>query len=243
MKITSVNNELIKETSKLIGGKGKLYRDKTNLFIIEGDKGIQEAISAGLEVVNIFSVEGYEDFSQRIEVTEAIISKLSEAKTPPKAVAVVKKPKYNWSDNFNKVILLESIKDPGNLGTILRSASAFNIDAIVLYGDTVDLYNPKCVRSTVGNLWKIPVFKMNDLSIFEHYQKIATLPKGNNVVPLKNYKLTDKILVMFGSEADGLSDELKEVATENVTIEMSPNVESLNLSVSVSIIMYELFTK
>lgn len=240
MKITSVNNDLIKETAKLIRGK---YRNETGLFLIEGQKGIEEAIKAKLDILHIFSVEGFEQLSQRIEVTEPVMAKISDTKTPPKTIAVVKQPKYEWSENYKKVCLLEGIKDPGNLGTILRSASAFGIDAIVLYGDTVDLYNPKCVRSTVGNLWKVPVFKMDDLSIFTNYERIATLPKGINVIPLKSYKPAEKLLVMFGSEAEGLSDELKTFATKNITIEMEENVESLNLSISASIIMYELFTK
>jgi len=239
MKITSVNNDLIKETAKLLRGK---YRDEAKLFLVEGVKGIEEAIDAKLEIVHIFSVEGFEDLPQRIEVTEPVISKISDAKTPPASVAVVKQPKYKWSEKFKKVILLEGIKDPGNLGTILRSAAAFKIDAIVLYGDTVDLYNPKCVRSTVGNLWKIPVFKMTDLNIFKDYEKVATLPKGVNAVSLKDYTPAEKVFIMFGSEADGLSQELKQIADKNITIETEDNVESLNLSVSASIVMYKLFS-
>lgn len=240
MKITSVNNELVKETAKLLKGK---YRDETGLFLIEGNKGIEEALKAKLEVIHIFSSEGFENYPQRIEVTEPVLAKISDAKTAPKAIAVVKQPIHKWSENFGKVILLEGIKDPGNLGTILRSASAFGIDAIVLYGDTVDLYNPKCVRSTVGNLWKIPVFRMNDLSVFKSFERIATLPKGENIIPLKSYNPKGQTVIMFGSEADGLSEELKKQATKNLTIEMSENVESLNLSVSASIVMYELFVK
>lgn len=238
MKITSVNNDLIKNTAKLLLGK---YRDETGLFLIEGEKGIEEAINSKLEIVHIFSTKGFENHPLRIEVTEPVLSKISDAKTPPKCVAVVKQPKYEWLDKFKKVVLLEGIKDPGNLGTILRSAAAFSADAIVLYGDTVDLYNPKCVRSTVGNLWKVPVFKIGDLNIFKDYERIATLPKGENVVLLKDYKSADRVLVMFGSEADGLSEELKNFATKNVTIEMNGNTESLNLSVSVSIVLYELY--
>ena len=238
MKITSVNNNLIKETAKLL--KGSKYRDTARLFIIEGNKGIEEALNAGLEIVNIFSVEGFENLPQRVEVTDAVLSKISDAKTPPKAVAVAKQLNSKWSDKFKKVILLEGIKDPGNLGTILRTASAFNMDAVVLYGDTVDLYNPKTVRSAVGNLWKIPVFKFDDLKIFDDFEKIATLPDNKNSVKLQNYKPKEKVLIMFGSESDGLSNELKSFATKNVTIEMSDNVESLNLSVSAAIVMYKL---
>ncbi len=238
MKITSVNNELVKETAKLLQKK---YRK--DLFLLEGSKCIEEAVNSGLEIVHLFVEEGedlFKDFENKIETTEAVLSKISSTETPPKAVAVAKKIKREWSHLYKKVILLEGIKDAGNLGTILRSACAFNIDAVVLYGDTVDLYNPKCVRSTVGNLWKIPVFEMNDLSVFENYERVATLPKSNNTIWLKDYIPQEKVLIMFGSEASGLSEELKNFATNNVTIEMSDKVESLNLSISAGIFMYKI---
>lgn len=238
MKITSVNNELVKETAKLLQRK---YRKEN--FLLEGIKCIEEAIEFGLEIEHLFVLEGsaeFSDFENRIETTEAILSKISSTDSAPKAVAVAKKPAKKWSDNYKKVVLLEDIKDAGNLGTILRTACAFNIDAIVLYGDTVDLYNPKCVRSSVGNLWKIPVFEMNDLSIFNDYERVATLPKSDNTVWLKDYIPQEKVLVMFGTESSGLSQKLKDFATKNVTIEMSDKVESLNLSISAGIILYKM---
>ena len=238
MKITSVNNELVKETAKLLQKK---YRKDT--FLLEGSKCIEEAIASGLEIVHLFADENsdeFKGFDNLIETTEAVLSKISSTETPPKAVAVAKKLKREWSENYKKVVLLENIKDAGNLGTILRTACAFNIDAVVLYGDTVDLYNPKCVRSAVGNLWKIPVFEMNDLSIFNDYERIATLPKAENTIWLNEYKPQEKVLVMFGSEAAGLCEDLKNFATKNVTIEMSDRVESLNLSISAGIFMYKI---
>lgn len=244
MKITSVNNDLVKETAKLLKGK---YRDETGLFLIEGEKGVKEAINAGLEIKQIFVLEGSVISGENtIETTEAVLSKISDAKSSPKIVAVAKQlaPNYDILANSKKVILLEGIKDAGNLGTILRAASAFKVDSIVLYGDTVDLYNPKTVRSAVGNLWKIPVFKFKNISeinkYFNNFERIATLPKGENVIELNKYKPSEKVLVMFGSEADGLSNELKDFATKNLTIEMSSEVESLNLGISASIIMYKL---
>lgn len=238
MKITSVNNELVKETAKLLQRK---YRKEN--FLLEGIKCIEEAIEYGLEIEHLFVLEGsaeFSDFENRIETTEAVLSKISSTDSAPKAVAVAKKPAKKWSDEYKKVVLLEDIKDAGNLGTILRTACAFNIDAIVLYGDTVDLYNPKCVRSSVGNLWKIPVFEMNDLSIFNDYERVATLPKSDNTVWLKDYIPQEKVLVMFGTESSGLSQKLKDFATKNITIEMSDKVESLNLSISAGIILYKL---
>lgn len=245
MKITSVNNDIVKDTAKLLRGK---YRDESGLFLIEGEKGVKEAVIAGVEIVRIFILENSNLFSgeEVVETTEAVLAKISDAKTPPKVVAIAKKPKFDADNfkNYKKVVLLEGIKDAGNLGTILRTAAAFGIDGIVLYGDTVDLFNPKCVRSTVGCLWKVPVVQINEFDqlkqMFAEHERVATLPKGLNVIPLDEYKPTNKTLVMFGSEADGLSSELKDFATQNVTIEMAENVESLNLSVSAAVIMYKI---
>ena len=244
MKITSVNNDLIKETAKLLQKK---YREESGLFILEGEKGVSEAISAGIEIKHIFALENIDiNFDNIIEVSEQVMSKITETKSVPKIVAVAKQPTYDIKTlaEKNRVVLLESIKDAGNLGTILRTSSAFGVDGIVLFGDTVDLYNPKCVRSTVGNLWKTPVFHIKDFNdlerYFKHHEIIATLPKAENVIELKNYTPTNKTLLMFGSEADGLSNDLKEFATKNLTIEMDSKVESLNLSISVGIILYKL---
>ena len=254
MKITSVNNDLIKETAKLLQKK---YRDESGLFLLEGEKCIEEAAKFGIKITNIFVLEGHNTFKDDnvIETTEAVLSKISSTTTAPKAVAVGKQIKPEWSKNYKKVILLENIKDAGNLGTILRTSAAFNIDAVILYGDTVDLYNPKCVRSSVGNLWKIPVFcggkwdklgKCKDNNIdwlrtkFNDFERIATLPKSENTVWLKDYKPAEKVLVMFGAESTGLSDELKNFATKNLTIEMNDSVESLNLSISAGIVLYKI---
>lgn len=235
MKITSVNNELVKETAKLLQRK---YREEAGLFLLEGDKCIEEAIESNLEIVRIFKEDGYTKFPEAIETTEAVLSKISSTSTAPKAVAVAKMLKPEWNESYKKVVLLENIKDAGNLGTILRTSAAFGVDAVVLYGDTVDLYNPKCVRSSVGNLWKIPVLKMDDLSIFTSFERVATLPKAENTVWLKDYKPASKVLIMFGAESMGLSEKLKSFATKNITIEMDNKVESLNLSISVGVFLY-----
>ena len=238
MKITSVSNDLVKETAKLL--QRKYRKDK---FLLEGTKCIEEAIESGLEIEHLFVLDGSNDFvgfDNRIETSEAVLAKISSTESAPKAVAVAKQLQRKWSNDYKKVVLLENIKDAGNLGTILRTAAAFNIDAVVLYGDTVDLYNPKCVRSSVGNLWKIPVFELDDLNVFSDYERVATLPKSDKSVWLSDYKPAEKCLIMFGAESTGLSEELKDFATKNVTIEMSDKVESLNLSVSAAVILYKL---
>lgn len=247
MKITSVNNDLIKETAKLLQRK---YRDESGLFLLEGEKCIEEAISSGIEIQNIFVTEGYEKFadSSRIETTEAILSKISSTASAPKCVAVGKQMKRSWNRNFKRVVLLEDIKDAGNLGTILRTSCAFNVDAVILYGDTVDLYNPKCVRASVGNLWKVPVFNVRGIdelkSLCKDFIPVATLPKSTNSTWLNDYVPASKLLIMFGTESSGLSNELIDYAEKSgkfLTIEMSYKVESLNLSISAGIILYKLF--
>lgn len=243
-EITSVNNQLVKETVKL---QQKKYRDSENKFLLEGFKPLKEAIDAGIEIEYAFvqkeKAGKYSFLADKLILTnEAVLKKVSTTDTPPEAVGVGVQKHFSVSDlrNAKKVVLLENIKDLGNLGTILRSAVAFNADGVVLYGDCADLYNPKCVRSAVGNLWKIPVVSINKLdNIFDDFQRVATLPRTDKL--LKSFEPQEKILLMFGSEADGLSEELINYSTDSVKIEMSETVESLNLSVSCSVIMYELF--
>ena len=245
-EITSVNNNLVKETAKLLQKK---YRDAEDRFLLEGFKAIEEAYTLGLEIdyifVNSSKLDKYKFFTGKIYSTnEMVLKKISDANSAPEAVGVAKQKhcKKNDFKNLNKVILLEGIKDLGNLGTIIRTAAAFGIDGIVLFGDCADLYSPKCVRSAVGNLWKIPILKTSELSdlkeLFKDYQKVATLPLAKTF--LKDFELKEKCLMMFGSEADGLSQELINFSTESVKIEMNDNVESLNLAISAGVVMYKM---
>ena len=244
MEIKSVNNELVKETVKL---QQKKYRDKENKFLLEGFKSVEEAFNAGIEIEYVFinshcerqrsnPAYGFNDV-KIILTNEAVLKKISTTDSAPDVVAVAKKKVYSIEDlkGAKKVVLLENIKDLGNLGTILRTSTAFGADAVVLYGkECADLYNPKCVRSSVGNLWKIPVVyieRFEDLqTVFGLFERVATLPRATEY--LKDFKVKEPVLVMFGSEADGLSDELINFATKKVKIEMASTVESLNLSIS-----------
>jgi len=264
-EITSVNNELVKQVVKL---QQKKYRDEEKKFLLEGFKSIEEALKSGLEIENVFinksnhvmlnlfqhliserlcdpeSSSGRREAEDKlILTTEAVLKKISTTDSAPESVAVAKQKIFTIDDikSAKKVVLLENIKDSGNLGTILRTAKAFSQDAVVLFGDTVDLYNPKCVRSAVGNLWKIPVVQIKDFKIlsdmFASFERVATLPKSEGTIGLRNFKPKQQCLVMFGSEAEGLSQELIDFSTQKVTIEMNSDVESLNLSVSVGVIL------
>lgn len=247
MEITSVNNELIKETSKL---QEKKYRDKTGKFLVEGYKAVEEAVQYGISIDKVFLLKDKTfnfDKNKTIYVTEQVMKKICTTTSSPEIIAIgnIKKYDFELLKSAKKVALFENINDLGNLGTIIRTSTAIGIDAIILYGDTVDIYNPKCVRASVGNLWKTPVFSIKEKSVLEKYfsdfDRIATLPKSENCVSLKDFSTKEKSLVMFGAESSGLSEDLINFATTKLTIEMTNEVESLNLSISAGIVLYKMF--
>lgn len=247
MEITALNNNLVKETVKL---QQKKYRTESGKFLLEGYKPISEAVGKiKLEYVFVLSekLEKYKFLDcEIIKTNSAVLKKISTTESFPEAVGVGYQPDNNIEKllKSKKVILLENISDAGNLGTIIRSASAFNIDSIILFGNTVDLYNPKCVRSAVGNLWKINIVHIEKIDllkkIFADFERVATLPKSSDSIWFKDWTPKEKCLVLFGSEADGLSEELVKFANKNITIEMGNRVESLNLGISAGIVMYKL---
>lgn len=247
MEITSVNNDLVKESAKL---QQKKYRTQSGKFLLEGYKAIKEAFDCGIKLDKIFVEKNHlkeYDFAKDliIETTEPVLKKLTTTESAPEAIAIGYQKVYdkNLLKNTKKVVLLEDIKDLGNLGTIIRSSVAFGADAIILYGESVDIYNPKCVRASVGNLWKLPIIHLTKIEElednFKDFERIATLPRTNNL--LKTFVAKQPCLVMFGSEANGLSEDLIKFSTTSVKIEMAKTVESLNLATSVSVILYELF--
>ena len=249
-EITSINNELIKLTAKL---SQKKFRDETGLFLIEGEKAVAEAIWAGLKIKNIFINKTNEKLLKKYEnsnpiiVNEKILEKITDAKTAPDIIATAYKFENNLSSLPNQestILLLENIKDAGNLGTAIRTAAAFGIDGIVLLGETVDLFSPKVVRSSVGYLWKTPIFKTDNFDLIKKYFSNHTfyttsVDKNLPLVKLKEVQKNKSAVISFGSEAFGVSDELVNKSDVYVTIPIKGDVESLNLSMSIGIVLYE----
>lgn len=251
-EIASVNNETVKDRAKL---QQKKHRNQTGLFLIEGLKGVEEAINSGIKIKDIF-ISNYQLSKNEILpqnkiylVTEPIMKKISSTETPPEIIAVAHQLEYKLQDILNTenplILILESTKDAGNLGTIIRSAAAFGCSGIVLVGDTVDIYNPKVVRSTVGNLWKIPIINeltsdiKEKINVIKKCNFLATTVSEKQSDQLNNCNLKKPTVVMFGSEAEGISQELLQIADSFITIPMKGSVESLNLSVSAGIVLYE----
>ncbi len=235
----------IKEIKKL---HLKKYRDELNLYIIEGYKAVIEAINSNIEIKEIYSLKSF-DMENYSLISEEEMKKISTTSSACEILAIAKKRGKNIGEftKYKRIALFENIQDPGNLGTIIRSASAFNIDAIILYGDCVDLYSPKVIRSCAGNFYKTPVIELKNNSdlktIFKNHQFIATSLSKENNISTEECKAIDKIIIMFGSEASGLSKNLTKISDKNIRLNMNKNVESLNLAVSASIIFWELYKK
>lgn len=242
MLITSLNNEHIKELLKL---KEKKYRDLSNTFLIEGRHLVLEAhrekkiVELILEKDELFPLD-----TNTLYVSSSIMRKLSDLSTPSNVMAVVEK--LDEKPIGEKILILDNIQDPGNLGTIIRSAVAFNFDTIVLSPKTVDLYNPKVVRSTQGMMFhtniiiREPVSFINELKK-EGYKIVGT--KVTNGVDVRESRTYSHFALIIGNEGKGMSEELSELCDEYLYIKMNDQCESLNAAVAASILMYEISNK
>ena len=238
--IESINNEKIKKYSKLLNKK---YRDETNLYLVSTDLLVSEALKKEL-VVEIFLLEEYENkYGNVTYVTKSVMRKLSNLTTLPSVVAVVKKQeKVEIKGN---VILLDGLQDPGNVGTIIRSSVAFNIDTIIVGDNTVDIYNEKVLRASEGMLYNVNIVKKNLIDVIKYLKDNNYTVIGTKVDGGKNIKdiNVDKYAFVVGNEGNGISDEVLDLCDEYVYIKMNDNAESLNVGVASSIIMYEINNK
>lgn len=241
MLITSVNNDKIKELVKL---KDKKYRDMNNVFFVEGKDLCDSAYEHGL-LRELYILEGYDNIYDGIPYTYVnleVMKKISDLGSVSEYYGVCSK--MVEGDIGNRILILDDIQDPGNLGTIIRSAVAFNFDTIVLSHGTVDLYNPKVVRSTKGMLFKtntivrdIPSFLMN----LDGYTIYGT--DVVNGVNIKDEKIPGKVAIVIGNEGKGISKDVRNLCHKFIYIKMNDECESLNAGVSASIIMYEVDNK
>ncbi len=243
MVITSLENERVKKYLKL---KEKKYRDKYNEFLIEGEHLVLEAYRAKL-IKELILEEGTNiniEAPNTIYLTNNIIKKISNVESPQKVMAICKK-KESSVDLGDKILLIDNIQDPGNLGTIIRSAVAFNIDTIVLSEDCVDLYNPKVIRATQGMLFQINIIKKDLKKIIKelHNRNIkiykTDVTNGINARDLtKNER--EHYALIIGNEGNGVRKDLEPLCDKNLYIPMNTKVESLNVAIATSILLYEL---
>lgn len=234
MIIESLNNEKIKYYTKL---QNKKYREETGLYIAPGEHLVREALALDL-VKDVFLLEGEDNtYGNVTYLKEAVMKKLSGLENAPKVLAIVKKNVTN--DIKGNVIILDNLKDPGNIGTIIRSAVAFNYETIIISPNSADVYNIKTIRATEGMLYKINII-IKDLNEIipdlknKGYKIVGTdVQKGSHP-----YKISVAHALIIGSEAKGMSDEVKKLCDEFFYIPMNEKCESLNAGVSASILMY-----
>ena len=239
MKITSLNNPKVVFWAKL---KMKKYRDIEHLFIVESEHLVTEALKKGI-VKEIITTEEKEYEVPTYNVSAEIMKRISTLITPNKIMAVCE---YLMPDDIKgNILLLDHIQDPGNLGTIIRSAVAFNFSTIIVSEDTVDFYNDKVIRSSEGMIFNINLVKDDLLSIIPVLKEKGYKMYGTDVKKGKNIKTIDnkQCAIIIGSEGKGMSIEVKELCDDFIYINMSKTCESLNAAVASSIIMYEVFNR
>ena len=240
MLYSSIDNKKIKDIKKL---SVKKYRDKTNKFLVEGEHLVLEAYKTGY--LKELILENDKLFPLDVEthyVTNNVLNYITTLETPQNVLGICEKNNRNEIKG-ERILILDGIQDPGNLGTIIRSAVAFNIDTIILSLDSVDLYNSKVVRASQGLIFHINIVVGNLLEIIpnlknEEYKIFGT--KVTHGKSLKTIEKKSKFAIIMGNEGNGVSEDVLSLCDEYLYIDMNAKCESLNVGVATSIILYEL---
>lgn len=239
MLYSSTENNKIKEIKKL---NNKKYRDLKNEFLIESKHLVMEAYKTGY--LKELILEKDELFPLNVDtmyVTKNVLNYISDTETPQNIMGICSKIKEN-NNLGKKILILDNIQDPGNMGTIIRSAVAFNIDTIIVSNDSVDIYNPKVVRSSQGMIFHMNIIKKDLIpfikEIKSNYKIIGTkVTDGNDI---KTLEKNENLCIIMGNEGNGVKKEIFDLCDNFVYIPMNENCESLNVGVATSILLYEL---
>jgi TrmH family RNA methyltransferase len=266
--ISSRNNPTVKWAASLATKKG---RDALASFIAEGEKLSIEALSAHLPVTHIFISEkkqgelmarladflrdpAYSD-TQLITLSESAFEKISTEMSPQGIISVIKYLDFFreidiiYKEEFfvlpdERIIILSSVRDPGNLGAVIRSAAAFGVDHVILTADSADIYNPKTVRSAMGSLFRVKVTTVSDICSFvsllrECGRRVFAAELSENALSVNEVGLLPTDAVIIGNEGHGIPRELSSVCTKSVYIPISKKTESLNAAVAAAVFMWE----
>ena len=228
--------------------KHKKNRINSNLFLVEGIKSFDELLKSNYKIEftiiskeTIASNKNYKNLNDLYVVSAAEINKLSGLKNNKSLISVVhkKNQKKESIDFSNLIIALDSVNDPGNLGTIIRIADWFNIKSILCSKNTVDLYNSKVIQSSMGSFTRVDVFYDN-LEDIMGSKDISVFGTSTDGTDINNFEKPDKGIILFGSESKGVSVHLKKYVDKWISIKKNGGAESLNVSVSVGIILHKL---
>lgn len=249
LEIESKNNNLFKEIKKL---KEKKYRIKSNKYLIEGLRFVEEAIKSKVSIDSIIFTESFKEKNpdlflkineniKLIQMNEALLKQLCSTENPQGIVGVINMQNKELKSG-ELVVLVDKVQDPGNMGTIIRTAHAAGAAGIVMTKGTVDIYNDKTLRSTMGSIFYIPIVEDDSLDFVkslkkEGYKLVVSSLQGKNNFFEEN--LQGKVMIAVGNEGNGVSDKVYDIADIKVKIPMPGEAESLNVAVATSIMIYE----
>lgn len=242
--ITSKSNNLIKKAKKLLKKK---YRDHS--YLIEGWHLFEEAEKAGAEFLNIFVLEDYADrvshFSMVTYVTPEILKELTDSKTPQGIIAELAMPSLPLENlKVGRYLVLEDVQDPGNVGTMIRTADAAGLDGVLISEKSADIYNQKTLRSMQGSHFHLPIWRTN---VYEACQKLQNLDVpliattlSKESVSYKTVEHNGNFALVMGNECNGISDSMTKQADILAHIIMPGQAESLNVAVATGIVLFQL---
>lgn len=239
--IESIQNQKIKQIAKLHNRKD---RKKMQQFIIEGEHLVEEAVNSNVDIEMILTVNPDKlteamvaGSKQQYEITFKVAEKLSQTEAPQGIYAVCNM-KDGKDAELNRVIYLDRIQDPGNVGTIIRTADAAGLDAVIIAKGTVDIYNDKVLRASQGSVFHIPVIEMD---FDEASSKSSGTIYGTSLEKARDYKEvipSDNFMIVLGNEGQGVNPEILSATDENLYIPIYGRAESLNVAVCAGILMY-----
>ena len=250
--ITSASNDKIKEIKKLI--KSASRRKETGLYIVEGIRMVREIPADAVKTLYVAEsmTDKFADICSQIPaeveiVRDSVFQSMSDTNTPQGILAEVYQTARTEDDLFAGdaepfLLIIERLQDPGNLGTIIRAAEGAGVTGIILSADTVDIYNPKVIRSTMGSIFRMPIVVAGDLAAAtEHVKTRGIRVYGAHLNGETFYEkdFTGGCAFLIGNEGNGLSDEISAKADDLIRIPMCGQVESLNAAISTAVIAYE----
>ncbi|MDG4946777.1 RNA methyltransferase [Weeksellaceae bacterium KMM 9713] len=222
----------------------KKYRKELGLFVVEGRKSTDEFLASDFKLIHLFVSTDYKEMYPQADIaSSAEFKQMSNLRTPPEILAVFEQKSYDLPTEINKsYFALDNVKDPGNLGTIIRIADWFGMEYVFCNLDTVEVYNPKVVQACMGSLGRIQVHYVD----FETYFKeldceiYGTFMEGDSIY---STKLTKPGLIVMGNESNGISAQIEELCTQKISIPQETNrpTESLNVAVASAMISSEIF--
>ncbi len=236
--IESKENKKIKYIRHLRENK---FMKEEKKFVVEGDHLVKEAKLSGV------LLETYSTYERDYGVLNNVVSKnvMDYISTLPSSTDVIGVCKFidNKEELGKRIIILDNVQDPGNIGTIIRSAKAFNVDTVVLGKGTVKKYNEKVIRASQGMLFKVNVIEEDLKTFIPRLKNDGYLVYGTDVIggnDVKKVNLEGKVALVLGNEGNGVSQDIKELVNDNLYIKINDDCESLNVAVAASILMYEM---